>query len=245
MQGYVQSCFKVCYRKSICSIFTCKFGNVAQRSHISAIEDFHRSQSGPGSRKLVSTPDTYYSSQSGRVMRVPGSAGTRIHETCAFEWRTVSSRLDLLQQLCSASFDTVELWPGAAAELKAFGGWKSVSPKFTSRIENFKEMEDVLKYPDLISFVDVYVPCDGFEQKLKLVSEAKANDLRVRAYVCNAFEMPDGSGTDPAVVQDTVVALADADASSIIITDDMEKADDDSLRYFFVRNIEIECYRRF
>ena len=175
-------------------------------------------------------PDTYYSSQSGRVMRVPGSAGTRIHETSAFDWHSVPSRMEMLRKLCLASVDTLELWPDAATELKAVQGWSEFTTKFTSRVSNEEDLQYVKKNQDIISYVDVFVSCDSHLSGLQLVKDARGNELQVRAYVCNAFQLQDGTGTDPAVVQDTVVALADLDACSIIIADDNQKADEDSLR---------------
>jgi isopropylmalate/homocitrate/citramalate synthase len=62
------------------------------------------------------------------------------------------------------------------------------------------------------------------------MAEAKTHGLQVRAYVSDAFQSSDGLKTDPATVQDTVVALADADAYSITISDDNETSETDSLR---------------
>jgi hypothetical protein len=183
-----------------------------------------------GIKNLSTTPDTYYSSQSGRVMRVPGSAGTRIHETNAVEWRSVPSRVDILRQMCLASLTTVEIWPGAAPEIRTVGDWSEFTTKFTMRAANRDDLQYVSQHQDIISFVDVYVSCDDHSEGLKIVADARERELQVRAYVCNTFQSRDGTATDPAVVQDTVVALADLDACSIIITDDDEKADEDSLR---------------
>ena len=187
-------------------------------------------------RCFTAQAETYYSSQSGRVMRVPGSAGIRIHEVCCSEWKTHPSRIELLRKVCLAKPDTVELWSGAALELKKLGSWQDLPTKFTTRINHEEDLNYAAAHADIISFADIFVRCnsntgDDLNSALKLMADARTGGLQVRAYVSDAFQSPDGVETDPATVQDTVVALADADAYSIIISDDNETSETDSLRY--------------
>jgi hypothetical protein len=186
-------------------------------------------------RCLTAQAETYYSSQSGRVMRVPGSAGIRIHETCCSEWQAHPARFELLRQVCLAKPDTVELWSGAAPELKRAGSWSDLPTKFSTRINHEADLNYAAAHADIISFVDILVRCNSnsevdLKAALKLMADAKNRGFQVRAYVSDAFQSPDGVVTDPATVQDTVVALADADAYSIIISDDNETSETDSLR---------------
>ena len=164
-------------------------------------------------------------------MRVPGSAGMRVHETIPQSWASEPARVATLQLICQARPDSVDLWPGAAVELEK-AGWKkeAAGTKFSGPLcGSVSDMEDVIRHKDLLTYATISVSCRGdvktsLGSALQLAGMATDAGFLVRAYVRDAFE------EDPAIVQDVVVGLADADTSTIILSDASQQADVDAFR---------------
>jgi hypothetical protein len=182
----------------------------------------------------VLKPETFYSSQSGRIMRIPGTAGTRIHEICPFGWKNVASKLDILHKLCDARPDSVELWTGAGADLMSdtTRRWTDLN-LFTTRINNKVELDMALQHREFISFTDIYVRCQdnsgsNLTESIDLIRSTKSAGLQARAYICDLFEY--AANIDSTMVQDVIAALADADADVIMISDPTDEAVEETLR---------------
>jgi hypothetical protein len=68
-------------------------------------------------RSFCSQGDSYYDSQSGRWMTMPGTHGVRVHDTSAVAWSALSmpQRYRRMVGLYAAGVSSVELWDGREA----------------------------------------------------------------------------------------------------------------------------------
>eukprot|EP00241_Pyramimonas_parkeae_P010510 CAMPEP_0114253672 /NCGR_PEP_ID=MMETSP0058-20121206/16520_1 /TAXON_ID=36894 /ORGANISM="Pyramimonas parkeae, CCMP726" /LENGTH=260 /DNA_ID=CAMNT_0001367739 /DNA_START=119 /DNA_END=901 /DNA_ORIENTATION=- len=185
--------------------------------------------------------DTYYDSQSGRRMAVPGAAGIRVHEISPSGWTasesSIDERLAGLRSILEHGVSSVEIWRDYNSdEVEHIGRWlvsQSKPCKLAARVSDVSMCQ--LHDAGFHEVVIEVVCSNGFKENLlaatQLTQAADKIGIQVRANITHAFDGSDGvENKNLPKVQEAIMALADSGAYTIVVADTLGMATEDTMR---------------